>query len=648
MTRSEIKELALSKIDKTKCLVLQLATGTGKTSVAIACANKICDKVSAKGNKNASILIVVSKVVHKQVWKDEINKWGGLHTDNITIECYESLRKYQCAHFDTVILDECFGGDTEILTDKGYKQFKDLDGTELVAQFTDEGNIEFVKPIRYIKNPYVGKICKMHLGRDRFVYLTPNHNQVYRTSSIKEWRLKPVKDLKENWITKIPISGKGTGNDSLISPIEQLIIAVQADDTLSRHQRNESIYSIQVTKDRKKQRLLEILEKTQNYTKIKGRPECDRYLVKLPKGDAKLLSTHFNINMGYNRANSFIDEIVEWDGSKISSTYYYYSSKIKENSDFVAAVAIQAGYKVLQSVEKDDRKDSYCDIHRVFMRKQEDVSTQQMYKEYIDYNDFVYCVEVPSHKIVVRSEGYSFISGNCQHLSEARQELLKTLHINELLICLSATLKKELCWYFKNTYNADFIKCDIKEAIEDEILPEPTIYLIPLNLNTELCTYRFKKFDNTIITTQRGYYNNLSYMVDYYKNRFYRTRNDRFKNLWMRACTERLKWLSEQKESVILSLLDKLNAHRTLTFCSSIEQTERLGKYCINSKNIKSTEYLDKFNSKLINHITSCNILNESVNLVDCKIGIFCNLNASDVIVKQRNGKQFASMFLIR
>ena len=204
---------------------------------------------------------------------------------------------------------------------------------------------------------------------------------------------------------------------------------------------------------------------------------------------------------------------------------------------------------------------------------------------------------------------------------------------------MSATLKRELCWYFRNTFKADFIKCDIKEAIDDEILPEPTIYLIPLNLNTELCTYRFKKFDNTIITTQRGYYNNLSYMVDYYKNRFYRTRNDRFKNLWMRACTERLKWLSEQKESVILSLLDKLNDHRTLTFCSSIEQTERLGKYCINSKNIKSTEYLDKFNLKLINHITSCNILNESVNLVDCKIGIFCNLNASEVIVKQRNGR---------
>ena len=638
MTREELSKLALSKVDKANCLVLNLATGTGKTKIAIECTNKICDRVFKREQEPTHVLILVSKTVHKDVWKKELDKWG-IKTDCIIIECYESLHKYEDAYFDVVICDECFRGDTEILTDKGYKQFKDLNGTELVAQFTDEGNIEFVKPIRYIKKPYIGKICKMHLGRDRYVYLTPNHNQVYRTKAIKEWRLKPVKDIKENCITKIPVSGRGTGNNSLLSPLEQLFIAIQADGTLSRHQKNESVYSIQVTKDRKKKRLLEILEKTHNYTKIKGRPECDRYLVKLPKGDAKLLSTHFNINMGYERANSFIDEIVEWDGSKIHPAYYYYSSKIKENADFVAAVAIQAGYKVLQSIEKDNRKDSYCDIHRVFMRKQEDINTQRMHKEYIDYDDDIYCVEVPSHKIVVRSEGYSFISGNCQHLSEARQEILKTIHIQDLLIVLSATLKKELCWFFKANYKTEFIKCDIKEAIEDDVLPEPTIYLLPLKLDNKACTYKYDRFKKTIIGTQLSYYNNLCSLIEFYKNKYMSSKREFMKTLWLRACNDRLKWLSEQKESVILSLLDQLKNYRTLTFCSSIDQTERLGKYCINSKNKKSVEYLDMFNNKKIKHITSCNILNESVNLVDCRIGIFCNLNASDIIVKQRNGR---------
>ena len=54
-----------------------------------------------------------------------------------------------------------------------------------------------------------------------------------------------------------------------------------------------------------------------------------------------------------------------------------------------------------------------------------------------------------------------------------------------------------------------------------------------------------------------------------------------------------------------------LGEHRTLIFCNSIEQTEMLGEYCINSKNKKSVEYLEAFNKGKIDHITACNMLNE-------------------------------------
>ena len=46
MTREEAQELALSKIDKTKYLILELITGMGKTKVAIGLINHICDRVS--------------------------------------------------------------------------------------------------------------------------------------------------------------------------------------------------------------------------------------------------------------------------------------------------------------------------------------------------------------------------------------------------------------------------------------------------------------------------------------------------------------------------------------------------------------------------------------------------------------------------
>lgn len=333
MTREEVNNLALTKIDKAKYLILELITGMGKTKVAIDLINHICDRVFNREQSPTTILILVAKTVHKQTWKEEIEKWGGIKSDYITIECYESLKKYDSAYFDIVIADEM------------------------------------------------------------------------------------------------------------------------------------------------------------------------------------------------------------------------------------------------------------------------------------------------------------------QHLSDARLEVLETIHINEAFIGLSATIKKDMRDYFVNAYKAEVIKCGLKEAVEDEVLPEPTVYLLPLSLDTKNYSYRIKKFKRDIITTQQGYYDTISSLIKWYKNKFLTSRRERIKNLWLSTAGKRLKWLSEQKEDVVLALLDKFKDCKTLIFCSSIEQSERLGKYNITSKNKASVKNLEMFNLNKIKHITACNILNEGVNLTNCRVGIFCNLNSSEIIVKQRVGR---------
>lgn len=231
------------------------------------------------------------------------------------------------------------------------------------------------------------------------------------------------------------------------------------------------------------------------------------------------------------------------------------------------------------------------------------------------------------------------ICDEMQHLSENRLAVLSTIKVKEAIIGLSATIKKVLRNTFRYVFNAHFIKCGLKEAVEDEVLPEPTVYLLPLRLDTETVAYTTKKFGKTINTTQQGYYATISSLIEWYKNKYFNSRGERIKNLWLSTAGKRLKWLSEQKESIILSLLDKLKYQRTLTFCSSIDQAERLGKFNITSKNKKSTEYLNMFNERKIKHITACAILNEGVNLTNCRIGIFCNLNSSEIITKQRVGR---------
>ena len=117
------------------------------------------------------------------------------------------------------------------------------------------------------------------------------------------------------------------------------------------------------------------------------------------------------------------------------------------------------------------------------------------------------------------------------------------------------------------------------------------------------------------------------------------TKNEGIKTKWLFLAGQRLKFLSQIKNPILLSLLDNLKNERVLTFCSSIEQTELLGENCINSKNKESFIILDKFNKKRIHHITACNMLNEGMNLVECRVGLYANLNSSEIIIKQRLGR---------
>jgi superfamily II DNA or RNA helicase len=128
-------------------------------------------------------------------------------------------------------------------------------------------------------------------------------------------------------------------------------------------------------------------------------------------------------------------------------------------------------------------------------------------------------------------------------------------------------------------------------------------------------------------------------LIEWYKRKFFSTNNFAFKNLWLKKAGDRLVWLSNQKNEIIKSILNKIQDKKALIFCNSIEQTEILGEYCINSTNADSMTYLNMFNNNEINHITACNILNEGVNLTACQVGLYASLNSSETMVKQKLGR---------
>ena len=281
------------------------------------------------------------------------------------------------------------------------------------------------------------------------------------------------------------------------------------------------------------------------------------------------------------------------------------------------------------------------------------------YEPYLSQVTFTTYISLPKYTKSKMSDLVIF--DECHHLSERAREAAEELISNYILL-LSATVNRTLKKEFKMLFpQLECYKISMREAINEDILPDPEVFLIPLELSDNIIetmvinpkakkttkvsfSYRFmaRKDKNTkyiIECTQKEYYSDLSAMVDFYKRNYLHTNNQAIYFRWQQKAKERLMWLSGLKNNVVLQLLEKLKDKRTLTFCNGIEQTEILGKYCINSKNTESNSILEDFNNEKINHITACNILNEGANLTNCQVGIFVSINSSDTMRIQKLGR---------
>lgn len=329
------------------------------------------------------------------------------------------------------VLDECMTPDTEILTDKGYKQFKDLDHTEKIAQYNDDGSIEFVTPKRWIKQHYEGYLECWQPRRGHIIKMTPHHQQplLYNKSGLI--KSNSICDIKFAQSNSLILAGQGVGNKTQLSYLDRLAIICQADGSIQYERDSYNHWLVSFKKQRKIDRFLDIIEQSGvEYNEINSnRVGYRRFTFNLPKSITKELQTHFDLDISYEYARDFIDEIKNWDGY-IDNNYIYYSSVEKKNVDFVSAVATLGGYSAKQKQCVDNRSDNYNDTYRLWLydRTIRNCQYLQKYKTQEYYNGDVYCVEVPSHKIIVRANGYTFVTGNCHMLTvQAWNSLLKIL-----------------------------------------------------------------------------------------------------------------------------------------------------------------------------------------------------------------------------
>lgn len=224
------------------------------------------------------------------------------------------------------------------------------------------------------------------------------------------------------------------------------------------------------------------------------------------------------------------------------------------------------------------------------------------------------------------NEWTAIVYDEIQHLSD-RCKLIQQKMKYKCFLGLSATIKRDIKnWLWYNVRGLEWIKMGLKDAIDNDVLPNPKVVLIPLKLDNKAISEvivknpkakkvmevsykdkfkcRDKNVQYRIHCTQQQWYDDIQGMIQWLDQHAPRM-------AYLKKCNDRLKWLSEKKTGFVKDLLKRITRHRVIVFCSSIAQSKELGMNSINSKDGIAQDILDKFNNKEINKVTCCQILNE-------------------------------------
>lgn len=339
-----------------------------------------------------------------------------------------------------VVWDNCYDGETEYLSENGWKKISEYDGGK-VMQYKKDGSAEFVTPLRYINQEYNGEMLH-YISSQMDILCTPDHNFVVKND--KKDRNQELFKISANELLDrynkvknthliVPKTFNYDGKLEIDENILRLAIAINADGTYApkttlsnnkgRTKRNtrftandtsvRDCFCVMVAKERKKERMRILLSNAKIEWKEKEYGAYTYFTFHFPYFNPKQFP-----NEWYNLSNKckevIMEEILLWDGSLTETkfgTRKSYSTSKKSDADFIAFVGASCGYGVNV---REDRRSKNINYLLSFTRiKNTKISTKSSFTKEINTDGRVYCFEVESGMLIVRRNGKIFISSNC-------------------------------------------------------------------------------------------------------------------------------------------------------------------------------------------------------------------------------------------
>ena len=360
----------------------------------------------------------------------------------------------------------CYDDKTEVLTNNGWKLFKNLTQDDMVFTRNEDGYAEFQKPIDYITYKYNGEMYH-YKSQNVDLCVTPNHNLLMKKYDIRtdsDYALVPAEniDVKRFYMTKVvkyepeisefvTIKGftykrKNNQGRPYLKTTED--VTMRRDDFYKflawyisegsvYHNKKENSYTVNITQTKQENisHILDIcknIHMTANYdghnVKFKN-ATLGRYLKALGHSYSKHIPHDIFQCFNKDLSKTFIDEYIKGDGTVDTNgcaKIFTISPVLHEQ---LYTLSCFAGYSTSNHIDNrvgethELNGDIFthnfpCHVLNLSMtgvRNHEVVIKNEKHLTKTIYDGHVYCVEVPNHTLFVRRNGLAIWCGNCSH-----------------------------------------------------------------------------------------------------------------------------------------------------------------------------------------------------------------------------------------
>lgn len=363
----------------------------------------------------------------------------------------------------------CYDKETEILTDKGWKFFKDLTSKDLILTL-NSNRIAELQPIKRLISYKYNGYMHHYKSQNVDIMVTPDHNIYLRKYDVRiksDYHLLqsekitfnrfyiPKAFVWENTSTSASITIKGFTYErrSKSRTFTKKVSDFTADKETFLKLLAWYLSEGTTTFNAKENSYRIIINQYDLKTHIENRKEIIKIIADLgftPQirdkeirfksqglgkffkdiGSCSNKRIPFDLFKEFNQhyANIFLKTYIKGDGTKEKNGHERIYTTSKVLADQLQILAFLAGYTA--SIWKDNRVGQERDLkgnriknnHICYVvslskakRNREPVIKKDCHLTLKKYNDFVYCVEVLNHTIFVRRNGIAVWCGNCSH-----------------------------------------------------------------------------------------------------------------------------------------------------------------------------------------------------------------------------------------